>query len=101
MALVLPISGAETRSTIYTAFSVGVTIVYIYIYIYTVYISERTEKDRRAFNGTQSEIKLYSYTNVCTHTIKKYFHKGKYGLTGTGTTIKGRISGSSSSSAAE
>lgn len=28
MALVLPISGAETRSTIYTAFSVGVTIVH-------------------------------------------------------------------------
>lgn len=97
MALVLPISGAETRSTIYTAFSVGVTIVHVY----TVYISERTKKDRSAFNGTQSEIKLYSYTDVCTHTIKKYFHKGKYGLTSTGTTIKGRISGSSSSSAAE
>ena len=43
MALVLPISGAETRSTIYTAFSVGVTIVYIYIYIYGVHIGENGE----------------------------------------------------------
>ena len=41
MALVLPISGAETRSTIYTAFSVGVTIVYIYIYIRCTYRRER------------------------------------------------------------
>lgn len=99
MALVLPISGAETRSTnIYSFFSGSYTIVYTCIY--GVHI-ERTEKDRSAFNRTQSEIKLYSYTDVCTHTIKEYFHKGKYGLTGTGTTIKGRISGSSSSSAAE